>query len=361
MLNLKYIAVGLGLLALPTFLPNLATAQTATSKAMPMTTSTTEKGPAFCQGISKRMKAVNTKTTIDNIHQINQDLKYCVKSADNKQLLIWVNQHSEMYDKFTSLPIVDVETDNDEGEDLYVLADDYYKHGKANLKGYKNLSPRAKYLAQLLGNSEIILYNEGEGYFSLWYQLKTTVDIFAPYLHDDQATYLKRIAKDAQEAFFNDAGITWHYDDIIETIVFWENFNKKYPNSALKSSANQLGIFYQYQLFFGSDNTQWTDDDITTMYDKKDLISLQKVAKMPNSPFVKNAKTYLAFLQMSQSERDKNYPVNKLDEDDTPKQTWQIAREQLKKALYPLVNKYNNDKAVADNCLNFLSICPLNK
>ena len=64
---------------------------------------------------------------------------------------------------------------------------------------------------------------------------------------------------------------------------------------------------------------------------------------------------------MSQSERDKNYPVNKLDEDDTPKQTWQIAREQLKKALYPLVNKYNNDKAVADNCLNFLSICPLNK
>lgn len=204
--------------------------------------------------------------------------------------------------------------------------------------GFSQLTPREKYLASQLGHSEITLYDYGEGIIRFWYDLTTTSNIFLPYLPEDQAVYAKRVAKENQHAFWNDGGITLSYDEMIEATLFWENFVKKYPNSQFIQFAKTKYYFYQYHTFFGSENTRWTDDKITEMFEKQALKSLQKLAKINNSDFAKQANHFLLFLNMSQTERDKHYPVSKLDENDSPKYGWEIAREQLEKALKPTVN-----------------------
>lgn len=317
--------------------------------------------PLNCQTLSQKMQQVSDKTTIETIHQINHTLRQCVKSANNQQLLLWINQHGQMYNKFTNLPDDFMIQDEPTESAFYEMAIAYERSGKVNTKLLKNFSPRVKYLAQQLGKSEITLYNQGEGYYHFWYKLQTTVDIFAPYLPEDQAVYLKRLAKETQDAFFMDAGITWQYDELIESLLFWESFIKKYPNSQMLSSAKTHYISSQYYLFFGSDNTLWANDDFTKMYDRENFVSLQKLAKNSNSQVANHAKIYLAFLQMNQAQRDKKYPISKLDEDDRPKENWQIAREQLQQALKPLVNSFDKIDINFDNCIDFFIICNANK
>lgn len=318
------------------------------------------KDSAICQNLSQRMQQVSANTTIETIHEINRQLKNCVKSANNQQLLIWLNQHTQMYEAFTTLPDQS-DAENDIDSEFFAMAQAYENNGKVDINQFKNLSPRAKYLAKQLGTSEIILYNQGEGYYNFWYKLPITVDIFTPYLPKDQAVYLKRLAQESQEAFFMDAGITWTYQQLIDSGLFWENFIKTYPNSEMIKSAKVHYLASQYYLFFGSDNTQWVDDAMHKMYADKDLHSLQRLAKLPNSDFGKRANVYLEFLHMTPAQRDKKYPINKLDDSDSPKNSWQITREQLKKALAPLSEDFDNVQRDFDNCISFSTVCSANK
>lgn len=78
-----------------------------------------------CQTLSKQMQAVNDTTLLAVIHEINKKLKVCVKNFDNKQLLIWFQQHVKMYDNFTNAPNADVEQElSDNG--LYGLSLAYW-------------------------------------------------------------------------------------------------------------------------------------------------------------------------------------------------------------------------------------------
>lgn len=318
-----------------------------TSVTNPVAKDRLEKGPVVCGRLDARMQAVDAKTDIGTLHHINDDLKSCVKNASNEQLLTWIVHHADMYHQFTAL------TEADENVDFYELAMNY-QGGKVNVSQFKQLTPRVKYLAQQLGNSEITLYDEGEGYFSFWYKLSTTVDIFDPSLPSDQASYLKRMAKENQQAFLMDAAIVWSYDELIEAIIFWENFTKQYPNSKLARLAKERADFYQYFLFFGSDNTRWTDDAITKIDDDK-LSLLKKVAIQPNSEFANRAKRFINFLAMTKKLRNQAYPVFMLDEDNRPKEDWQLAHEQLDKALAIPEPNFEMDKT---SCSVFRLPCP---
>lgn len=309
-------------------------------------TNTPTSSTLACNNLSQRMQAINNKSLLTSIHRINDDLKQCVPNANNSQLLAWIVQHANMYSNFTSLP-------EEQGSPAFDKLANKYQGGKVDINQFKGLTPREKYLAQQLGNTEINLYYEGEGIYSFWYNLATTADIFTPYLSDDQAIYIKRLATDNQTTFWNDAGITITYAQLIERALFWENFVKKYPTSKLKTYAQAHYRYYRYYTFFGSENTSWTIDDKMTKMEPADFAALLKLVRQPNSELANMANQYLKFLKMSQAQRDKAYPVSKLDDNDSPKDDRQISQEQLKKAL----KISERDAADAETCSIFELPC----
>ena len=72
---------------------------------------------------------------------------------------------------------------------------------------------------------------------------------------------------------------------------------------------------YRYYLFFGSDNTGWTDDDIREFLEPEYKQTMVALSKRSNSILAKDATNYLNFMALSDSERQEQYPAPSTDED----------------------------------------------
>lgn len=141
------------------------------------------------------------------------------------------------------------------------------------------------------------------------------------------------MAIDNQESFWSDASVTVSFADLIKRAFFWESYIQQYPDGYEIKDAKYLLDFYRYIIFFGADNTQWTDDAIRKFMMPEDEQMIQQLSKHPSSILAKDSQNFIRFLKLPDSERQQKYPAPSTDEEGNEYSDWAIVNYQLDKAL----------------------------
>ena len=267
-----------------------------------------------CLALSDAMQKVDNTSKIEAIYAIRKLLKSCLPTASNTEVLNLLKKYQAMYERFLwgDSDINDEEFNNDFFEVMNALE----QGEKAPEEKLQNLSPRVRYLIGLIQNgADVRVYNLGEGYYAFNHDLKAMVDIFTPYLRQDQKAFIQQMAIENQDIFLSDAAITTSFAELVERAVFWEDYITRYPNGYAVKDAKTILDSYRYYLFFGSDNTQWTDDDIREFLGPEYKQTMVALSKRPDSVLAKDATNYLNFMALSDNERQQLYPAPSTDED----------------------------------------------
>lgn len=281
-----------------------------------------------CLALNKSMQKTGDSSKIEDIDAIQKQLKTCLPTANNSEALKLLKNYQAMYKRFL-------------GTDIYMDDAQFYAIVEAIEAGkeipdepFKALSPRIQYLTKLAeSQADVSILYIGEGIFVFHHDLAAMAALFSPYLPKDQRAFIQRMAKDNQDIFWNDAAINIPFEAVMERAVFWEDYIKRYPNSYFSQDAKNLLGFYRHALFFGSENTQWTDDAVKEFIDPNYKQLISKLAKRSDSILAKDAQTFLSFLALSDSERQQTLMAPIFDEDGYEIQEWSKVRYQLQSAL----------------------------
>ena len=289
--------------------------QSSVDKApKPATANNSAVDAKTCLALSDAMKKVDNSSKIEAIYAIQKPLKSCLPTASNAEVLNLLKNYQAMYERFLW-----EETDLNSAEfdqDFFDVMNALEQGEKVPEEKLKNLSPRVRYLIGLIQNgADVRVYNLGEGYYAFNHDLKAMADIFTPYLRQDQKAFIQQMAIDNQDIFLSDAAITTSFAELVERVVFWDDYIMRYPNGYMVKDAKMLLDSYRYYLFFGSDNTQWTDDDIREFLEPEYKQTMVALSKRPDSVLAKDATNYLNFMALSDNERQQHYPAPSTDED----------------------------------------------
>ena len=267
-----------------------------------------------CLALSDAMQKVDNTSKIEAIYTIQKPLKSCLPTASNAEVLNLLKNYQAMYNRF----LWDDSDINDEefNNDFFDVMNALEQGEKVAEEKLQNLSPRVRYLIGLIQNgADVRVYNLGEGYYAFNHDLKAMADIFTPYLRQDQKAFIQQMATENQDIFLSDAAITTSFAELVERAVFWEDYITRYPKGYAVKDAKTILDSYRYFLFFGSDNTQWTDDDIREFLEPEYNQTMVALSKRPDSVLAKDATNYLNFMALSDSERQQLYPAPSTDED----------------------------------------------
>ena len=150
---------------------------------------------------------------------------------------------------------------------------------------------------KILNKYDLELWDIGEGMVTIRELPHLYYDVFKDYVTDDYKEYLKIWAKDHEELYQADAGLSISFEELGERIITWENFLNKYPNSILKPKVIALLNSYREDYILGMENTPTIDggyDNVPiTIYEeaKKEYDRFMK--KYPNSPTVELIKYFI--------------------------------------------------------------------
>ena len=150
---------------------------------------------------------------------------------------------------------------------------------------------------KILNKYDLELWDIGEGMVTIRELPHLYYDLFKDYVTDDYKEYLKIWAKDHEELYQADAGLSISFEELGDRIARWENFLNKYPNSILKPKVTALLNSYREDYILGMENTPTIDggyDNVPiTIYEeaKKEYDRFMK--KYPNSPTVELIKYFI--------------------------------------------------------------------
>ena len=123
-------------------------------------------------------------------------------------------------------------------------------------------------------------------------------NIFKDYVTDDYREYLEITYKENEEPYFTDGSILVSYDKIVDRLLTWENFLKKYPNSDLAEIANEKCNIYRRVYILGSDNAPtreggWENNELFYIPENNLKEFNRFMEKYPDSPTIELIKFYL--------------------------------------------------------------------
>ena len=298
------------------------------TKALVELSEETLKERLICSKLNDTINAINNKSEIEDIHAVQHQLTACLPVANNAEILQWLAEYQAMYTRFLN---VDSAIDDSA---FYDLMSSIEQGKKVSVTQLKAVNPHVRYLVSLImSRSDVSVRYLGEGDYKFHHDLTAMADIFSPYLPKDQAAFIQRLAQDNQGVFWFDAAIAFSFEDLVERTVFWEDFIHRYPQSIFYNDAESLFNVYRYLLFFGSENTQWTDEEMREFYDSDNEQLMVQRAQRPNSKLAKNVQNFLIFMDQSDTERLKRYPIANKDENGREIDERNITPYQLHKAL----------------------------
>lgn len=258
----------------------------------------------ICTKLSNTMQAIDNKSEFSDIQTIQRQLTACLPTTDNPQVLQWLTAYQALYERFLEIPY------NSNEQSFYTLMNLLEQGQKPTVELLKAVNPRLRYLVGFVqSKADIKVLYVGEGDYIFHHDLKAMADLFSPYLPEEQSAFIQQMAKDNQHIFWNDAGIAITFEAVIARAVFWENYIQRYPSSYFVQDAKSLLAIYRYVLFFGSENTQWTDDDFRKFYSPKDEFALKLLSKRSNSILAQDAQNFLDFMALPASKRQRSYPA----------------------------------------------------
>lgn len=314
----------------PPSTPSLAEAKTpkALTTALVALSEDTLTEQLICTKLHESINAIDNKSKIENIHSVQRQIQACLPTASNAEILQWLADYQAMYQRF-------LQFDNPTDSAAFFTVMSHVEQGKKiTVAKLKQVNPRVRYLIGLvMSRSDVSVRYLGEGDFEFHHDLTAMADIFSPYLPDDQSAFIQRMAKDNQAIFWFDAAIAFSFEALVERAVFWEDFIKRYPKSRFYTDAKALLNTYRYLLFFGSENTQWTDNDIRKFDNPADEQLMRQLAKRNDSELAQDVQKFFTFMQQSNTERQQRYPVPDKDENGHKINQWEVAHYQLDEAL----------------------------
>lgn len=314
----------------PPSTPSLAEAKTpkALTTALVALSEDTLTEQLICTKLHDSINAIDNKSKIENIHSVQRQIQACLPTASNAEILQWLADYQAMYQRF-------LQFDNPTDSAAFFTVMSHVEQGKKiTVAKLKQVNPRVRYLIGLvMSRSDVSVRYLGEGDFEFHHDLTAMADIFSPYLPDDQSAFIQRMAKDNQAIFWFDAAIAFSFEALVERAVFWEDFIKRYPKSRFYTDAKALLNTYRYLLFFGSENTQWTDNDIRKFDNPADEQLMRQLAKRNDSELAQDVQKFFTFMQQSNTERQQRYPVPDKDENGHKINQWEVAHYQLDEAL----------------------------
>ena len=150
---------------------------------------------------------------------------------------------------------------------------------------------------KILNKYDLELWDIGEGMVTIRELPHLYYDVFKDYVTDDYKEYLKIWAKDSEELYQADAGLSISFEELGDRIARWENFLNKYPNSTLKPKVTALLNSYREDYLLGMENTPTRDGG----YDGQPFTICEEnmkefnrfMEKYPNSPTVELIKYFL--------------------------------------------------------------------
>lgn len=308
----------------------LAEAKTpkALTKALVTLSEKTLKEQLICSKLDDTINTIDNKSKIENIHAVQRQIEACLPVADNAEILQWLEAYQAMYGRFLN-------TDSSmDDEAFYSVMDNIDQDEKLTVAQLKLVNPRVRYLISLVrSKADVSVRYIGEGHFAFHHDLSAMADMFTPYLPDDQSEFIQRMVQDNQEIFWFDAAIGISLEELVERAVFWEDFIGRYPDSRFYDNAKALLDTYRYLLFFGSENTQWIDDEVRKFYLLKDERLMTQLTERTDSQLAEDVQKLLVFMAQSDSERQQLYPVPDKDENGHKINEWEVTHYQLSQAL----------------------------
>lgn len=294
-----------------------------------------------CLALSKSMEKIDDTSKIEAIYAIQKQLKSCLPTANNTKVLSLLTNYEAMYERFLTI------SHTIEDENFYTVMSMADEGKKAPEPLLKTLNPRLQYLIRLIeDDADVRVIYLGEGYYQFTHNLQAMVDIFTPYLRQDQKAFIGHMAMDNQDILWNDGGIAIPFAEVIERAQFWEDYVARYPKGYAHQDAKYLFEVYRYLILFGSENTQWTDDSIHEFVAPEYRPLMLKLARRPNSVLARDAQALLDFIALTDSQRQQKYPTPDMDENGYKMDEWSIARYQIAKAL-PMESPW---QAATKNC-----------
>ena len=302
------------------------------------TQSTNTQSVIECAPLSDQMAKIDTSSQIAQLDEITQQLKDCLPKVDNAQQLKWLEQSTAMYKKF-------LDTNNNTEAQVISFTDytasiledspeDKIDYTKGDAKLFKTLSARDQYLIQNLGKSYLDLQYFGEGIFQYRRQPSYLIDVFSPHLSEDQAIFLKQMAKDNQKSFLSDGAITIPWSEMVERALFWENYLKQYPKGYFAEDAKILFRSYRYFTFMGTGNTPVSYDFVgEKSIDPQALAEIKKLSQNEDTSLSQQAKAFLEFISMPVEKRNQTIKVDATNEDGDTKHEYELTFDQLEKYL----------------------------
>lgn len=286
------------------------------------------KDQLICSKLTTTINTVGNKSEIKEIHAVQSQLSACLPTATNAEVLQWLAEYQAMYRRFLG-------SDSDwNDEAFYDLMNTMDQGRTVTVAQLRLVNPRIRYLVGLVrSRADVSVQYLGEGAYAFQHDLQAMTDLFTPYLPEDQAVFIERMAKDNQDIFWSDATITIPYYPLIKRAIFWEDYIRQYPNSYFIKDAEHLFNRYRYLLFFGSENTQWTNDAINRFLAPEYRLLLRQLLKRQDSVLAEDAQVFLEFMAMSDRERQQQYPISKIEEDENDNEK---ERDESKTPYYQL-------------------------
>ena len=281
-----------------------------------------------CLALSKSMEKINDSSKIEAVYAIQKRLKNCLPTANNSEVLSFLTDYQAIYGRFLTI------NQTIEDENFYTVMSMADEGKQVPEPLLKTLNPRLQYLIRLVeDDADVRVIYLGEGYYEFTHDLQAMVDVFSPYLRQDQKAFIERLAMDNQDILWNDGGIAIPFTKVIERAQFWEDYMALYQKGYAHQDAKHLFEVYRYLLLFGSENTQWTDDSIHEFLDPEYRPLMLKLARHSNSVLARDAQALLDFIALSDSQRQEKYPNPDMDGNGDEMSEWAIARYQIAEAL----------------------------
>lgn len=214
----------------------------------------------------------NKKDTIKKLKTLNKeeaDKLYEQYSEDNENILYKIGQKSEKF------------------------LDSIYYGSVEEQFTEKDWNDTNKFLNKY----DLELWDIGEGMVIIREIPHFYYDIFKGYVTDDYSEYLKIVARENEDLYQADAGLSISFEEIGERIVTWENFLNKFPNSTLKPKVTTLLNSYREDYILGMENTPTRDGGYNgqpyIIYEENMKEFNRFIKKYPNSPTVELIKYFL--------------------------------------------------------------------
>ncbi|WP_218689321.1 hypothetical protein [Psychrobacter sp. BF1] len=317
----------------------------ALTKAFVALSETKLTNELICTKLNDTMQQIDNKSKFEDIHTIQRQLEVCLPTTGNSEILQWLAEYQALYGRFLSInqPVNE--------QSFYTLMNLAERGEKFPLAALKKVTPRIRYLISLVeSNADVNVLYLGKGDYTFHHDLKAMADLFTPYLPKDQSAFIQRLATDNQSVFWHDATIAVPFDQVLERAIFWQDYIQRYPNGYAIEDAKSLFAIYRYLLFFGSENTQWTDDELREFRDPAQQQAINQLAQSANSQLAQDAQGLIDFMALSASQRQKKYPAPSKNDNGDKLDKRQKAKYQLAAALQIASPWQSDHKSDYKNC-----------